>query len=274
MSCIAGPSTRRTGFRRLPRTLRAWQREGAPATGLAGSRPNDDGGSRARGEKPPVGPRGPTQRRPSPLMAALGGQPPCPVHGAAAPSRHGLEGPSRSGARPAVDAGRGSRRVPPHPGARPSRSSSGGSRSPRPSLLSEGNGYRCSPSWPVRWTTAASTTATWQRSPRHCEPSWLPIVDARGCGTGDPEDPPACGDSPYGVRSPARTSDRPAVLQSSCALEAAAGQPPVIPDRRAGSPRPRGADEPEVSSSPVWRVRAGVVSPGDGPETGDAASSA
>jgi hypothetical protein len=76
------------------------------------------------------------------------------------------------------------------------------------------------------------------------------------------------------VRSPARTSDRPAVLQRPAALEAAAGQPLGDSGPGAGSPRPRDADEPEVSSPPVWRVRAGAVSPGDGPQTGDAASSA
>ncbi len=41
-------------------------------------------------------------RAPSQLVAALGGQPLRPARGAAVPSRHGLEGPRRSGARSAV----------------------------------------------------------------------------------------------------------------------------------------------------------------------------
>ncbi|SFO47438.1 hypothetical protein SAMN05660359_03709 [Geodermatophilus obscurus] len=130
----------------------------------------------------------------------------------------------------------GSRRGPPRPAARPSRSSSAGSRSARPSRPPERIGRRCSPSWPANWTTAESTTATSQHSPRHCGPSSLPTVDARGCKVGDPEEPPARGDTPYGMRSPARTSSRPAAQQ------AATGQRPGNPGYLgACSPRPRDA---------------------------------
>jgi hypothetical protein len=181
-------------------------------------------------------------------MAALGGQPPCPVPGATAPSRHGLEAPSRSGARqlpsPCVGAvaGRSVRALGRAGVERRSRSA-------RPSRRREGTGCRCSASWPANWTTAASTTATSLHSPRHCGPSSLPTVDARGCETGDP-DPPACGKGRPGARSPRPDLGSNSGLRSSCraggGCRTARSVTPATRGRQSTSP---GAEEPEVSSS-------------------------
>ncbi len=130
---------------------------------------------------------------------------------------------------------------------------------------------------PVRLVDRGSATGVHDLPsprPRHCGSSSLPTADARGCGTGDPEDPPACGESRHGAvpHPPGSPVDR-AVSGRPAAQETAAGQRPGHTDlREIRSPRPRDAEEPEVSSSPAWRIPMRGLPPGDGPENGDAAS--
>jgi hypothetical protein len=166
-SCTSGRGTLRTDFRRLPRTLRAWQLKGTPATELAGVKPNGNVGSGPRGEAPPASPPGPTCRRAHPLMAVLDAEPLCPAPGVVMPSRHGLEGRSRSGARSAADAAPGSKAVRRPPGGQLWKWSSAGSRSVCRSRPRDGTGRRFSASWPANWRTAVSTTATSLHWPRH-----------------------------------------------------------------------------------------------------------